>query len=125
MEKKTMDFDFLPKAGPYSHLVEADGFLFCSGVVAVDPETGRVIQNDVRRGTEACLKTLRRMLQSAGSDLDRVVKVTVFLQEMADFGAMNEVYRTFFPDRPPARTCVAVKEIPGGSPLEIEAVALK
>jgi 2-iminobutanoate/2-iminopropanoate deaminase len=125
MDKKVHDFDFLKKGGPYSHIIEANGFYFVSGMIPVDIEKGIVITDDVRKGTELALTNIKRALEHIGSGMDKIVKATVYLREMADFNAMNEVYKTFFPVNPPARTCIAVKGIPGNSPVEIEVIALK
>jgi 2-iminobutanoate/2-iminopropanoate deaminase len=125
MEKKVHNFDFLIKAGPYSHIVEANGFLFVSGMLPIDTETGIVITDDVKKGTELALGNVKRALTAAGSGMEKVVKATVYLRDMADFNAMNEVYMIFFPSNPPARTCIAVRAIPGNSPVEVEVMALK
>ena len=125
MEKKVHDFDFLAKAGPYSHIIEASGFYFVSGMVPVDIEKGIRITDDVRKGTELALNNIKRALEQIGSGMGHIVKATVYLREMADFNDMNEVYKTFFPVNPPARTCIAVKGIPGNSPVEIEVIAIK
>lgn len=125
MEKKTHNFDFLSKVGPYSHIIEANGFLFCSGMIAVDMEKGLIITDDIKKGTEIVLNNIQRALTEAGSSTQKIVKATVFLRDMADFKDMNEVYKSFFPINPPARTCIAVTGIPGNSPVEIEVVALK
>jgi len=125
MEKKVHDFDFLIKGGPYSHIIEANGFLFVSGMTPIDIEKGIMITDDIKKGTELALGNIKRALTTAGSSMEKVVRATVYLRDMADFNAMNEVYRTFFPFNPPARTCVAVKEIPGSSPVEVEVIALK
>ena len=125
MEKIIHDVDVLMKAGPYSHVVEAGGFLFVSGMVPTDSERKLAITDDVKAATKLVLTNIKRALESAGSGLDKVVKSTVFLKDMADFNGMNEVYRTFFPKNPPARSCVAVREIPGNFPLEIEVIAIK
>ena len=125
MEKNVHDFDFLIKGGPYSHIIEANGFLFVSGMTPIDIEKGIMITDDVKKGTELALSNVKRALTAAGSSMEKVVKATVYLRDMADFNAMNEVYRTFFPSNPPARTCVAVREIPGSSPVEVEVIALK
>jgi len=125
MEKKVHDFDFLIKGGPYSHIIEANGFLFVSGMTPIDIEKGIMITDDITRGTELALRNIKRALASLGIGMDKIVKATVYLREMADFNAMNEVYKTFFPVNPPARTCIAVKEIPGSSPVEIEVIAIK
>lgn len=125
MEKKVHDFDFLIKGGPYSHIIEANGFIFCSGMTAIDLEKGLVIQDDVKKGTEIVLGNIQRVLGALGSSMEKVVKTTVYIRDMSDFNAMNEVYKTFFPESPPARTCIAVQGIPGNSPVEIEVIALK
>ena len=125
MEKKTYELNFLSKAGPYSHVVEAGDFLYLSGMVPVDAEHNLRITDDVGKGAELILNNMQRALRCAGSDMGRVVKVTVFLTDMAAFDAMNAVYKTFFLKNPPARSCVAVKDLPGGFPIEIEAVALR
>jgi len=125
MEKKTHDIDTLPKGGPYSHVVESGGFLFVSGVVPVDPVKKISIPDDTKKATELVLKNVKGALESLGSSLEKVVKATVFLRDMADFSDMNDVYRTFFPKNPPARSCVAVRELPGNFPIEIEVIAIK
>ena len=125
MEKKAHNFEFLKKAGPYSNAIEANGFLFLSGMLPYDPITVTVVTDDVKKGTELALNNIKRGLTALGSSMDKIVKSTVYLRDMADFNAMNEVYKTFFPGDPPARTCIAVKGIPAGAPLEIEVIALK
>lgn len=125
MKKRVHDVDVLTKAGPYSHVVEAGGFLFVSGIVPVDLEKNLRITDDIQAATELVLNNLKKTLESVGSSLDKVVKATVFLRDMTDFKSMNEVYVTFFPEEPPARSCVAVKEIPGNFPVEIEVIAIK
>jgi 2-iminobutanoate/2-iminopropanoate deaminase len=125
MKKKVYDVASLAKGGPYSHVVEADGFFFVSGIVSINPEKKLTITDDIRAATELALTNLKTALESAGSRLDKVVKVTVFLRDATDFNSMNEIYMTFFAKEPPARSCVVVKEIPGGFPIEIEAIAVK
>ena len=125
MNKKTHTIEGFPKVGPYSHVVEAGDLLFLSGMIPVDPGRGLSIKDDVAAATDLVLTNIRTALVSVGSGLDKVVKATVFLRDMADFAAMNEVYKTFFPADPPARSCVAVREIPGGFPIEIEVIAIK
>lgn len=125
MEKKVYDIEGFVKAGPYSHVVEAGGFLFVSGSIPVDQKTGLKIMDDIRQATKLVLSNIKYALETVGSHLEKVVKVTVFLRDMADFGQVNDVYQTFFPENPPARSCVAVKEIPGNFPIEIEVIALK
>ena len=125
MDRKVYNSDRLIKGGPYSHVVEAGGFLFVSGMVPVDSEKGLRITDDIRAATALVLDNIGTALREAGSGLDRVVKVTVFLADMADFKALNEVYASYFPENPPARSCVAVRELPGRFPVEIEAIALR
>lgn len=124
MEKKTHDVDGFAKAGPYSHIVEAGGFLYVSGIVPIDAEKNVAITDDIAKATELVLSNIRKALESVGSNLDKVVKATVFLRDMSYFSDMNEVYKTFFTKNPPARSCVAVKEVPGNFPIEIEVIAL-
>jgi 2-iminobutanoate/2-iminopropanoate deaminase len=125
MEKIIHDVDILMKAGHYSHIVEAGGLLFMSGIVPTDSERKLSITDDVKAATELVLTNIKKALESVGSGLDNIVKATVFLRDMADFNVMNEVYMTFFPENPPARSCVAVREIPGNFPLEVEVIAIK
>jgi 2-iminobutanoate/2-iminopropanoate deaminase len=125
MEKKAMKMDFLSAAGPYSHIVEAGDFLFFSGQLPVDIEKNIREMTDVKKATEICLGNIKRSLEHVGSNMNKVVKTTVFLRDMGDFNAMNEVFGAYFATNPPARSCVAVKTIPGDFPVEIEIVALK
>ena len=125
MQKKCIDNDFMLKAGPYSHIVEAGGFLFLTGIDPMDLEKGLIITDDIVRATEIVMENMKRSLESVGSSLAKVVKVTVFLRDMGDFAKLNEVYAKYFPADPPARTCVAVKEVPGNFQLKVEAIAIK
>ena len=125
MEKKAIDVDFLMKAGAYSHVVEAGGFLFITGMDPMDIEKGLIIMDDIDKATELILENMKRLLESVGSSLAKVVKVTIFMKDMADFQKLNAVYARYFPENPPARTCVAVKEVPGNFQLKIEAIAIK
>lgn len=125
MEKITYEIDGFARGAPYSHVVEAGGFLFVSGTLPIDVGTNLKITNDVKAATELVLNNVKRALESTGSDLSKVVKATVFLRDMADFSDMNGVYRTFFAEDPPARSCIAVREVPGGFPVEIEVIAIK
>jgi len=97
--------------------------LFVSGQGAHDPETRKVVEGPFANQVRRCLENVKMVLDAAGSSLDRVLKCTVFLTDIANFQTMNEVYRTFFPTDPPARSTVAVKDLPGESPIEIECIA--
>ena len=113
-----------PKAiGPYSQGIKAGGFVFVSGQVALDPKTGEMVGSDVAAQTERVMQNLQAIVESAGSDLDRVVKTTVYLRSMNDFAAMNEVYQKFFKMEPPARATVAVAGLPKDALVEIAVVA--
>jgi 2-iminobutanoate/2-iminopropanoate deaminase len=125
MHKKCIDNDFLLKAGPYSHIVEAGGFLFLTGIDPMDMEKGLIITDDIVKATEIVMENMKRSLESVGSSMAKVVKVTVFLRDMGDFARLNEVYARYFPEQPPARTCVAVKEVPGNFQLKVDAIAIK
>ena len=109
--------------GPYSPGVRGGGLLFTSGQLPVRP-SGELVGADIRAATRQCLENVRTVLEAGGASLEAVVKVTVFLVDMADFAAMNEAYAAFFPDVAPARTCVQVTALPRGAGIEIEAVAL-
>jgi 2-iminobutanoate/2-iminopropanoate deaminase len=109
--------------GPYSQAISVDGWVFCSGQIPIDPATGQVVEGDVGAQTDQVLKNLAAVLEAAGATLARVVKTTVFLADMDDFGAMNEVYARHFGDHRPARAAVAVRTLPKHVDVEIEAVA--
>ncbi len=114
-----------PKAiGPYSQAIRANGFVFVSGQVAIDPATQQVIDGDVAAQTERVLKNLAGILQAAGSRLANVVRTTVFLKNMGDFAAMNEVYGKYFTAEPPARSTVEVARLPKDVLVEIDVIAL-
>lgn len=103
--------------------IQFDRLLFVSGQGAHDPETHKVVEGPFPNQVRRCLENLKMVLEAAGSSLDHVLKCTVFLTDIANFKAMNEVYHTFFPAEPPARSTVAVKDLPGDSPVEIECIA--
>jgi len=114
-----------PKAiGPYSQAVKANGFVFLSGQIALDPATQQLIDGDVSAQTERVLQNLSGILKAAGSSLAQVVKTTVFLKNMSDFTAMNEVYGRHFTQAPPARSTVEVARLPKDVLVEIDVVAL-
>ncbi|MCX5997645.1 MAG: RidA family protein [Chloroflexi bacterium] len=125
MEKKVFIVSGQATAGPYSHAAEAGGFIFVSGTGPIDIENNIFEFDDVKKATKIVLENISKILIAAGSGLDRVVKANVYLRDMADFNAMNEVYTTYFPKDPPARTCIAAKQLPANIPVEIEVIALK
>ncbi len=110
--------------GPYSQAIRANGFVFVSGQVAIDPSTQQVIGRDVAAQTDRVLKNLSAILNTAGSDLEKVVRSTVFLKNMGDFAAMNEVYGRYFNAQPPARSTVEVSRLPKDVLVEIDVIAL-
>jgi 2-iminobutanoate/2-iminopropanoate deaminase len=123
--KKLIATPHAPAAvGPYSQAVKAGGLLFCSGQIPLDPATGALAGEDIVTQTQRVLDNLRAVLEAAGSGLDRVVKTTVYLRDLGDFAAMNEVYGRCFSQEPPARATVEVAALPKGARVEIEAVAL-
>ncbi|HLX75701.1 MAG TPA: RidA family protein [Terriglobales bacterium] len=110
--------------GPYSQAIKANGFVFISGQIAIDPSGGQIIAGDVAAQTERVLKNLEAILKAAGSGLERVVRTTVFLKNMGDFAAMNEVYGRFWKSAPPARSTVEVARLPRDVAVEIDVIAL-
>lgn len=109
--------------GPYSQAIKANGFVFTSGQIALDPATGEVVPGGIREQTARICENLKAVLAAAGSSVEKVVKTTCFLADMHDFAAFNEVYGQYFTQKP-ARSCVAVKALPKGVLAEVEAVAL-
>jgi 2-iminobutanoate/2-iminopropanoate deaminase len=109
--------------GPYSQAIKANGFLFLSGQVALDPQTGELQGGDIRQQTERTLENIKGILAAAGSNLHHVVKTTVFLKDINDFAAMNEVYGRYFASAPPARSTVEVARLPKDALVEIEVSA--
>ncbi len=117
--------DQAPKAiGPYSQAIRAAGLVFTSGQVALDPATQQVIAGDISAQTDRVLKNLSAVLQAAGTSLDKALRCTVFLKNMADFTAMNEVYGRYFGQAPPARTTVEAARLPKDVLVEIDVIAL-
>ena len=110
--------------GPYSQAIRANGLVFVSGQVAIDPATQQVISGDVAVQTDRALKNLSAILRAAGSGLEKAVRSTVFLKSMADFAAMNEVYGKYFSAAPPARSTVEVARLPKDMLVEIDVIAL-
>jgi 2-iminobutanoate/2-iminopropanoate deaminase len=110
--------------GPYSQAIRANGFVFISGQIAIDPATQQVLNGDVATQTERVLKNLTAILKAAGSGLEKVVRTTVFLKDMGDFAAMNEVYGKHFSTAPPARSTVQAARLPKDVSVEIDVIAL-
>jgi len=125
VKRKIVKTDKAPAAvGPYSQGVKVGQFVFTAGQIAIDPAVGQIVAQDVAGQTHQVMDNLQEVLRQAGSDLDQVIKTTVFLQSMGDFGAMNTVYGSYFGNKPPARSTVEVAQLPLGALVEIEAIAL-
>ncbi len=124
--KKIINTSKAPKAiGPYSQAVEANGMLFISGQVPINPETGKIVEGGITKQTEQVMQNIKAILTKAGYTFDDVIKSTCLLSDMANFGAMNEVYANYYPENPPARAAFAVKELPLSVMIEIETIAVK
>ena len=120
---KVIHTDQAPAAvGPYSQAIEANGVLYCSGQIAINPAEGKIVATTIEEQAEQCCRNVEAVLKEAGTDMSHVVKTTCFLAEIADFKAFNEVYAKHFISKP-ARSCVAVKDLPAGALCEIEAIA--
>ena len=111
--------------GPYSQAIEVNGFVFASGQIPIDPATGEFVEGGIQEQTRQALTNVSNILKQAGTDLAHVVKTTVFLSSIADFAAMNEIYAQFFTEPYPARSAVAVKDLPKGALVEVEVLAVK
>jgi len=124
MDKKSIHTGQAPAAiGPYSQAVQVGEFVYTSGQIALDPETGEMLTGGIERETERVLQSLEAILIAAGLSLDAVVKTTVYLADLSHFGSMNQVYERFFRNNKPARACVQVAALPRGALVEIDAVA--
>jgi len=123
--KEIIATDKAPRAiGPYSQAVRAGGFIFASGQIPFDPATGEFVPGGIAEQTEQVLKNLTAVFAAAGVEMDQIVKTTVFLADMGDFTAMNEMYARFFGDAPPARSTVQAAGLPRGARIEIDAIAV-
>jgi len=123
--KETVHTDLGPKAiGPYSQAVRANGFVFVSGQIALDPRTQELVSGEVTAQTERVLENVKGILQAAGSSLEKVVRTTVFLADMADFASMNQVYARYFKQDFPARSTVQAARLPRDVRVEIDVIAL-
>jgi len=121
--KEIISTDKAPKAiGPYSQAVRASGFLFTAGQIALEPASGQLVEGDVAQQTARVMENLKAIVEAAGSSLDRAVKATVYLKDMSDFAAMNEVYGRYFTLNPPARSTVEAARLPRDVRVEIDLV---
>jgi 2-iminobutanoate/2-iminopropanoate deaminase len=110
--------------GPYSQAVRAGGFVFASGQIPTDPKTGMFVEGGIVEQTHQVMRNLKALLEAAGTSLERVVKTTVFIADMGDFSAMNEVYGQYFKENPPARSTVQAARLPRDARVEIDVIAL-
>jgi 2-iminobutanoate/2-iminopropanoate deaminase len=125
MDREPISTDKAPKAiGPYEQAIKANGLVYTAGQIPIDPKTGNFVEGGIAAQTQQVLENLRAVLEAAGSSLDRVVKATVFLANMADFTLMNETYAEYLGKAKPARSTVAVAELPRGALVEIDLVAV-
>lgn len=125
MKKKVIQTEGAPKAiGPYSQAIQAGNFLFLSGQIPLDPKTGELVKGDIRKQTQQVLENIKGLLESQGLGMENVVKATLFLKDIGNFNQVNEVYATYFPSSPPARSTVGVAKLPRDADIEIEAIAL-
>jgi 2-iminobutanoate/2-iminopropanoate deaminase len=123
---KAIHTDNAPAAiGPYSQAIEVNGFVFASGQIPIDPKTGNFVEGGIKEQTRQAIVNAGNILKAAGTDLSHVVKATVYLDNMDDFAAMNEVYAQYFSRPFPARSAVAVKKLPKGALVEVEVLAAK
>lgn len=109
--------------GPYSQGIKTGGLIFTSGQIPIDPKTGEIVSGDIKKAAERCILNLKAVLEAADSSLNNVVKTTVFIKDMNDFNAVNQVYAEYFTENYPARSCVEVSHLPKGALVEIEAIA--
>lgn len=124
--KNIVRTDQAPKAiGPYSQAVEAKGFVFVSGQIPLDPKTGAMVSGDIREQTRRVMENGKAILAAAGCGMEHIVKTTIYLKSIGDFGAVNEVYGSYFPSDPPARATVEVARLPKDAPVEMDFIAVK
>ncbi|MDR2069405.1 MAG: RidA family protein [Spirochaetaceae bacterium] len=124
--KKVISTEKAPKAiGPYAQGIDAGSFVFTSGQLPVDMATGALEKEDIKKAAKNSLENCKAILEQGGLSLKNVVKTTVFMVDLSEFAAMNEVYASYFPENPPARSCVQAAALPLGAKIEIEVVAMK
>ncbi len=125
MIKEVIFTNKAPKAiGPYSQAIKVGNFIFISGQIPIDPNTGEIVEGDIKEQTKRVLENIKGILESISCSLNNIVKTTVFLKNLDDFPSMNEVYGSYFPENPPARSTVEVSRLPKGVNIEIEAIAV-
>src|SRR5262252_3240532 len=125
MSKEAVETDNAPKAiGPYVQAIKANGLVYTAGQIPLDPKTGKIIEGGIKEQTRRVMENLKAVLTAAGSSLEKVVKATVFLKNMTDFAAMNDIYGEYLDSAKPARSTVAVAELPRGALIEIDLIAL-
>ena len=126
MKKTIISTDFAPAAiGPYSQGVMLDQLIFTSGQIPIDPAKGKITAETIEAQAEQVMKNIKSILAEAGVGMDRIVKTTCFLADLADFAAFNEVYGKYFPENPPARSCFQVAALPMGAKVEVECIAVR
>jgi 2-iminobutanoate/2-iminopropanoate deaminase len=125
MSKKVIHTDKAPKAiGPYSQAIQAGNFLFLSGQIPLDPKTGELVKGDIGQQTQRVLENIKGILESQKLGMENVVKVTIFLTDLGNFNLVNEIYTTYFPSSPPARSTVEVSKLPRNAEIEIEVIVV-
>ena len=125
MDKKIIKTHKAPQAiGPYSQAVKSGNFIFASGQIPLDPVSGNMAENDIKKQTERVMENIKGLLESENLTMANIIKTTCFLTDMANFAAFNEVYATYFPENPPARSTVAIKSLPKDALIEVEIIAV-
>ena len=125
MDKKIIKTHKAPQAiGPYSQAVKSGNFIFASGQIPVDPVSGEMAENDIKKQTERVMENIKGLLESENLTMANIIKTTCFLTDMANFAAFNEVYANYFPENPPARSTVAIKALPKDALVEVEIIAV-
>ena len=125
MGKKVIQTNKAPKAiGPYSQAIQAGDFLFLSGQIPLDPKTGELVKGDIGQQTQRVLENIKGILESQSLRMENVVKTTIFLKDLGNFNLVNEIYATYFPSSPPARSTVEVSKLPRNAEIEIETIAV-
>ena len=126
MSKRIIYSNNAPKpVGPYSQAVESGGFVFLSGQIPINPETGKVVSGDISLETEQVFKNIKAVLEAAGLNVSNIVKTTVYLTDLSQFSQVNEVYKSFFENEAPARSCVGVSSLPKGVNIEMDVIAIR